>query len=203
MVALAGLALSCRQPNPEWLGPDGATGGSGMSDGTAPSSTDGRATAADASASADGETGLEQCAPAVVLGEGECPEACDSCDGGRCTITCEEDICEDESISCPDEWPCDVVCDGKDACKNAEIACGSDRDCTVDCQGESSCEDAVVTCGSGTCTVSCGPQGDACDRLEVECGPADTTVTCQGSHVVDVEPSDGSPCACEAIDCDD
>jgi hypothetical protein len=191
MVALAG-ASACRQPNPEWQGPAEGTGESSHGD---VSPDDGP------SGSEDADTGPspEQCAPEPALGEGECPAACDGCDGGRCSITCGATVCQDGSISCPDDWPCDVVCNGKDACKNAAIECGSDRDCTVECQGESACEDAVVTCGSGTCTVVCGPQADACDTLDVEC---DTTVTCASPSNVGVDASNDSPCACETVDCD-
>lgn len=187
------LLAACRQPNPDWLGPAGQ---SASSEATT-SSGDGESTVTDSSGS-----GPNACAPAPLLGTGECPEACTRCDAGRCVIDCAERDCEDDTVECPEGWPCDVRCEGEDACRGTRLECG-DGECTIDCQGDSACENARVRCGSAPCAVTCGPQHDACDDLDVDCGEADSTVTCDGSHDVDLDfDEDDSSCTCEALGCD-
>jgi hypothetical protein len=185
LAMLVGLS-ACRQPNPEWLGPGGGSGSisAGEVD-TTPEPTG---------------PSPDQCAPAPVLGEGECPQECSHCEGGRCVIECGMDGCEDDWVECPDDWPCEIRCDAKDACHGADLQCGSAGDCTIQCQGQSACEDASLRCGSGVCTVTCGPQADACDDMDVECGEAITTVTCASANDVWLD-ADEPACACETVDC--
>ena len=209
LAALAGL-WACRQPNPEWLGP---AGDPTASDPTAADPTAADPTAAEsgvdpteseASTGAPDPTGPspDQCAPEPVLGVGDCPAECTSCDGGRCLVDCGALDCRNDSVACPDGWPCDFVCGADMACKGADLHCNADRDCTVDCQGKGACQNATVVCGSGTCVVTCGSQTDACRSLDVACGPADTRVICASASNVAVEPLDASACACEALGCD-
>lgn len=196
-MVLAGLP-ACRQPNPEWLGPASDPTTSGSSEGGGTLDTGGDSTV--------GTTTIGpipmQCASEPVLGEGECPASCTSCDGGRCLVDCSTADCEDADVACPEGWPCDFACTADSACKQADLTCATDRDCTVICQGKNACRETKVTCGAGPCAVTCGSQKDVCRTLDVECGPADATITCETAQDVAVLPTDGSRCACEAIGCE-
>jgi hypothetical protein len=193
LATLVGLS-ACRQPNPEWLGPGGGSGSSGEASSTGEPSSTGEATLEPTGPAPD------QCAPAPVLGEGECPNECSHCDDGRCVIECGIDDCEYDWVECPDDWPCEIRCDAKDACSGADLQCGSDNDCTILCLGQGACEDASLRCEAGACAVTCGPQADACEDLSVECGEAATTVTCQSANDVWLD-ADENACACETVDC--
>jgi len=195
LAVLAGLS-ACRQPNPEWLGPADASAST-----TADDATDDGVESATSGASESGPL-PDQCAPAIILGAGECPEACSTCENGRCRIDCSDGSCEEETVECPAGWPCDLVCTDNDSCREAEIVCPPDRDCTVECQAPNACRDASVTCGAGTCTLTCGSQKNVCDSLEVNCGGGGTTLTCEEPQNVDMDLA-GSMCTCEAIGCED
>lgn len=199
-MVLAGLP-ACRQPNPEWLGPAGDATTSGSSEGG-----EGSGTSDTGGDSTGGTTTIGpipmQCAPEPVLGEGECPASCTSCDGGRCLVDCSTAECQNADVACPEGWPCDFACTVDSACKRADLTCAADRDCTVTCQGAEACQNTTVICGAGPCAVTCGAEDNACRRLDVVCGPADTTLTCASASNADMVPSAGSPCACEAIGCE-
>ena len=209
-MGLAGLA-ACRQPNPEWLGPAGdpitsdASASASASTSTSASS-DGSDTSGTSGDSTDGTTTSPpipmQCAPEPVLGEGECPAACTSCDGGRCLVDCGTTDCSNTDVTCPEGWPCDIACTVADACKRGDLSCATDRDCTVTCQGVEACMNAMIVCGAGTCAVTCSADDNTCRKLDVVCGPADSTLTCASANNADLVPSAGSPCACEAIGCE-
>ncbi len=82
-------------------------------------------------------------------GSGRCPEACtDGCSGGVCYIECDwGGACSEQSITCPDGWPCEIFCGrGSAACRGTLITGGLRGSVAVECAGGSSCLDAVVTC---------------------------------------------------------
>lgn len=193
---IGAILSACRQPNPEWLGPadDHETEAASGSTASATEPDDGP----DDGGSID--DGPDACAPASISGQGECPAACDGCDGGRCRIACTDERCEYETITCPDGWPCDIVCDSRDACDHAELRCPADRDCTVECSARSACEDATIECGAMPCLVTCHDGNDVCHDLLVRCGATDTQVLCEDVFDVTLEPAEGV-CACAADGC--
>lgn len=196
MMALAGTA-ACRQPNPDWLGP--ATDAAASSTSETGDGDSGDASATDTTSS---EPSPRECAPAPILGEGDCPDACSACEDGRCLVDCDEDDCENEDVACPAGWPCDFACTEDSACRQATLVCAPDRDCTVVCRSSEACRNATVVCGAGTCQVTCGNDDDVCRRLAVMCGASDATLTCASPSNASVVPSDAA-CACEAVGCDD
>ena len=198
LAVLAGLS-ACRQINPEWLGPRGESAGTDTTtlDGSDTSAPNGGTEATESDSSS------AQCRPEPVAGEGECPEACSACAGGRCVIECGDHDCEDETVECPDDWPCDFSCLGDSACEGAELECAPDRDCTVECRGKDACNDTNITCGEGTCAVTCGTETNVCRSIDLYWGPADSTITCESSENVEVHENDDDSCTCETIDCDD
>jgi len=198
LAVLAGLS-ACRQLNPEWLGPVGDSAA-----GTGSATLDTEATASE---STESDSSAAQCHPASVAGEGECPEACSACKDGRCVIDCVELDCEDETVECPDGWPCDFSCTGNSACEGAELECAPDRDCTVECRGPDACNDTNITCGAGTCAVTCGTESDVCYSIDLYCGLYDSTITCESSQDVDLhedeDEDEDDSCACESVGCED
>jgi hypothetical protein len=206
IVALAGLA-ACRQLNPDWLGPAGEeTAGSESGAATASTESGATSTTEGGEPSTGGSTDVgplpSQCAPPAVPGEGECPATCSACDGGRCIVDCTATDCSNATVACPEGWPCDFLCVGDGACKRGTLECAPDRDCTVECEGFEACQRGAVICGAGTCAVTCSADQNACHSLEVACGPATSTVTCAGPSNLDLQPAEGSECACEDFGCE-
>lgn len=210
-LALLAASSACRQPNPEWLGPAGDEPTPGTSTSGTSTSGEGESSGSSSDDGVDptggptgGTTGPDpsQCAPEPILGQGECPASCSSCDGRRCLMDCGVLDCQNATIVCPVGWPCDIVCTTDAACKRADLACPLDRDCTLDCQAFEACQNATLSCGVGTCAVTCGADINACRSLDVACGPADATVTCAAPSNVVLLPSRGSACACAGVGCD-
>lgn len=135
---------------------------------------------------------------------GECPEQCENCNDGVCSLHCDgEKVCDGDTIACPDGWPCRVRCIGKQACKQATLSCPPEHGCNIECQGEQACQDASVACGSGTCSLVCTGDAQTCDHLQFGCGNADAIVQCDTPHDAPptVTPANASNCGCELAGC--
>lgn len=128
---------------------------------------------------------------------GDCPDQCTGgCDGATCVVDCDGDSkCEDDSITCPEDFDCEVQCGAKDSCKQASVACPSDYTCTVDCDdADRSCDNLNVACGDiGSCELTCGG-GEACKNAQVVCGSNACSASCEGGDKPSVECGDSCGC---------
>jgi hypothetical protein len=181
---------------------DASTSGTTAVDGTtAGSSTD----------ASSGTTGtVLACGDALPPpGAGDCPSepgGCSQCnEDGVCLFSCTgmNGICAGLTIDCPDDRPCDVLCNGPSACRNAVVSCPPGHDCKVECRGDQACGGMMIECGAGPCSLECGTHMASCFGLSFACGSNDSTVTCtdvqESPPVLMMEK--GSTCACEALAC--
>lgn len=121
-----------------------------------------------------------------------CPDPCDTCAGGLCTIDCSQGNCG-SVMDCPQDYDCLVLCDGVDACDGGGVNCSPDNACSVVCSnGNDACGDFELTCGSGSCSIECGD--DTCSGAVVHCGDGSCSATCTGANPAAVEC--GSSCGC-------
>ena len=139
-------------------------------------------------------------------GDAQCPAACDSCNTvtNTCMINCNSSGCDNVAVDCPQNWACEVTCDGTSACDGATINCPDAYTCDILCDGTVACSDAVFNCGDASCNVEC--TGTApCEGSDFYCGQRDSTLEC--TQITNVNPDpvphpDGaSSCTCDVIGC--
>lgn len=170
-------------------------GGGGI--GTFVTST-GTSTSTSTSTSAGGAG--DGCTPQAAPG-GACPPACDSCEGTTCIFECGTapgEKCDDDILSCPADFACEVRCDGKDACKDASVMCPLGYACHVSCDGDDSCKGTGILCAGGVCGVACNsPQ--SCKEADFACG-SQGVCSCEGF----AQPLQTSGCesACSCTGCE-
>lgn len=149
-------------------------------------------------------SGCLMCGDTPPTVDGECPPQCNSCTTDTCMIDCTGDqVCAEQSITCPDGWHCEVICDGNQACQRAEIVCSAQHACSVECNLQQACHDATVTCGDGPCALQCGDDEQECQGLQFTCGPNDGMVMCSGDQEGFPAPSPfpRSGCDCTETGC--
>jgi hypothetical protein len=142
---------------------------------------------------------LDQPRPDTRADAAACPEECDSCADGICTI-----VGCDPGCTCPTGWDCAVQC-GPGGCLGT-VDCSNAAACDIDC-GESYRCTGDVYCGTGSCWVRCG--NGSCQGMidcsqaagcKIECGydACSGQITCGGSSCVLI--CDGFACD-QQIDC--
>ncbi|MBC8074110.1 MAG: hypothetical protein IAG13_37670 [Deltaproteobacteria bacterium] len=159
----------------------------------------------DSTSETSDETGpvASQC-EAEPPAEGACPESCDACDDGICTVSCEgEQTCAQSSVTCPDGWPCRILCVGIQACKQATLACPPSHACEIQCDGDQSCEETTMNCGDGLCSLRCDGHPQVCKNAELRCGAGNADASCGVTQDIapSLVPDAGSSCACALNDC--
>jgi hypothetical protein len=132
--------------------------------------------------------------PPAPGGDAACPTGCTGgCVDGVCTIDCATRNCMNDSLVCPPNYACVVVCNGADACDTGDVTCPDGYACTLTCGGgPDACGDVLVTCGTGTCLVEC--EADSCAGMTVMCGSGACTAVCGGTPKPGL--SCGEACAC-------
>lgn len=126
-----------------------------------------------------------------------CPSVCTGgCDGGTCTILCDDpqdcnaaitcppgldctvtcsgaDSCRFQ-ITCDDYYGCSVLCNAPGACTGLDLVCGQLSECNISCLITDACSAAGVTCGEGKCASQCLAMG----QPTVACGSSCDCTTC-------------------------
>lgn len=155
-----------------------------------------------------GCSGMPACADALVPPGGPvCPPECTGgCDmnTGTCAIDCDGNVCNDKTVTCPDNWACTVSCVGTVSCAGATIQCPAQYACDVTCDGTAACEPATFNCGDGPCHVFCTGTVP-CSGSTFNCGLGDSQIACGQVTNVDplpaLVPEPMSACACEVVGC--
>lgn len=187
MVALVSVLAACDFDDAGSGGGDGAGSDAGA--------------AQDGSAGGDGGGGGETdgggggvCGqdPAPTGADSPCPDPCDTCESGVCTVNCSKSSCKN-TVMCPDGYECVVLCNSEDACDTSGVQCPADHACSVVCSGgHDACGDFDLTCGSGSCSIECA--ADTCDGAVVHCGGGACTGTCEGTSPAAVDCGDSCDC---------
>lgn len=113
---------------------------------------------------------------------GSCPSVCTSCDGGVCRIECAAGACADKTLACPENFACEIVCDGLDACDTSTVECPAKYACNVTCTSLDSCGDLQLKCGKGSCGMTCNGPTESCVGSLIDCGTGgDCKATCSGT----------------------
>lgn len=172
----------------------------GGNDDSAEDDSDGGTANGDAGSPADGgggedvDAGNGLCSqdPQPTGPDSPCPDPCDTCEGGVCTVDCGQGSCNGVT-DCPDDYECVVLCDGENACDGGGVNCPTDHACSVVCSnGNDACGDFDLTCGAGSCSIDC--EDDTCDGAVVHCGPGECTGSCAGASPAMVECADSCSC---------
>lgn len=149
--------------------------------------------------------GMPECAvPLMPPGEPMCPPACTGgCDmnTNTCRVNCDNNVCDNATITCPASWACEVSCKGTTACENATFHCPAQYACDILCIGTAPCRPATFNCGDGPCNITCDGT-TPCDDATFNCGLGDGLLTCDvtSSDPV-VVPDPMSSCLCQAVGC--
>ena len=175
----------------------GTTDGGATEDGTG-GTADGGSGTTSGDETTGGTTGSGLCDPAPVPpGGGMCPGLCvNGCADDVCEIVCDSpDECQ--QIDCPEQFACDVTCEGADACDEGVVNC-PDLACTLHClAGTDACGDVVLNCGDGApCELECDGQGGPCTGTAINCGSGQCTANCDTDLPPAINPGD----SCEVID---
>lgn len=174
-------------------GDDESTGGDGGAGGT---SAGGQA--ATGGSSQGGEGGIivdvTPCGDPATPYETGCPAVCSGgCDGGVCTILCDEAQDCNAAIQCPPGLPCQVTCSGENSCR-FQITCDKYYACGISCTAIGACTGLDVMCGElSECGISC-VAGDACSGGSVMCGDGKCTSQCLGTGQPSVTCGDSCDC---------
>lgn len=186
--------------------PATTTGGSSSTSVASTSTTaaDGTSSSTSTDGSSSTTDPVLECGEAPPSPGSGCDDACTQCDAGLCLIDCGgggSPPCASETITCPDDRPCQIECSGTDACREAHVVCPSEQPCSVACFG-ASCGSLVVTCGAGPCSLACNTSATACSYAEFQCGSNDGTITCNTTQSFPPSPvSSGSECSCASEGC--
>lgn len=130
--------------------------------------------------------------PAPTGVDSPCPDPCDTCENGVCTVDCSKSNCK-QPVVCPDDYECVMVCDGVDACDGSGLQCPPDLACAVVCRGgNDACGDFDLMCGAASCSIECGD--DNCSGAVVHCGAGACTGTCEGANPATVDCGDSCDC---------
>ncbi|HEY5928553.1 MAG TPA: hypothetical protein VIV11_42995 [Kofleriaceae bacterium] len=118
----------------------------------------------------------------VPTGSASCPAICTSCANNVCRIECGAGACNDRTVTCPENYACEVVCTGLDSCDTSTIVCPARYACNVACSAYDSCGDVKLECGSGSCGMTCDGPTESCGGSLIDCGTGgDCKATCNGT----------------------
>ena len=118
----------------------------------------------------------------VPIGSSSCPSVCASCTDNICHIDCGPGMCNDRTVTCPEDYACEIVCSGLDSCDTSTIVCPKKYACTVDCTLYDSCGDMKLQCGSASCGITCNGPTESCGGAAIDCGiGGDCKATCNGT----------------------
>jgi hypothetical protein len=130
----------------------------------------------------DGSETGDQIPPQVCSVGGPCDDVGGTCMAGVCII--EPLLGSLQMVTCPDNMPCEVRCDGFGSCQNG-VNCAGSTECTVSCTGPGACQNGVDCGGATACEVTCTGAMGACQLAglsshAVNCRDSDCEVTCSG-----------------------
>eukprot|EP00756_Hemistasia_phaeocysticola_P041884 Hpha_TRINITY_DN16940_c4_g2::TRINITY_DN16940_c4_g2_i7::g.56564::m.56564 len=78
--------------------------------------------------------------------------------------------CEYMTLTCSEDWDCDINCHNSRACQTSTFNCPSTQSCVLHCNGNQACLDVTFQCPAGlaapnSCYIECSGHNNGCKDL--------------------------------------